>query len=302
MNKWLALAVVFVLTSGAFAQGAQPGAEAFKRGQEAMSKQDYAAAIPALETAIKENPDLFVCNLWLGYAYKSKSNWNKVASNLLTYLDKAPETTEVAEQRAGATRELGVALARSNQATKAISYLDSAVSAKPNDVEAQFWLGMSLMLGKQEGRSEQVFSKVIQLSPKVPLPYYYAGRINFNRQEWDSAHQRLSKFLELKPDDPQSPEAHFMVGSIEYRKAEGAEDPSPQFAVVKGHLTTFLAAKPDAPQAAEAHYILGYIAAHSEDNETAKSHFETFLKLRPEGPQADEAKRFLEELKQSAER
>ena len=297
MNKWLGAAVATLMASGAFAQ---PGIEDYTKAQEVMKGNDLNAVVAPCEAALTASPDYTNCWLWLGYAYRAKKDWAKCATNLTKFLKKIEEQPNVDDLRSSATKDAGIALARSKQARQAIPLLEESVAAKPNDAEAQFWLGRSLMVNKQADRSEQVFSKVITLSPEAAGPYYFAGRVNYSRGDSAKASTRLAKYLELASDGPFAPEAHFMLGSTMYRLLDQVEDKAPEFPTIKNHMTTFLTAKPDAPQAAEAHYILGWIAAQEEDNETAKTHFETFLRLQPSGAQAEEAQKFLDALAESA--
>ena len=296
MNKWLALAMIFAIGGGAALAQEQPGATDYLAGQEAIKTNNFDAAIPAFEKALAANPDLFASNYFLGWAYKAKQNWEKCGANFETFLRKVGTDPKAGEQIAHSNREGGLCYARAESTAKAIPLLQKSVSAKPDDKEVQVLLGVALMRENRENEAEQTFSKVIQLDPALQRAYYYAGRINFNRQEWEQASQRLEKYLELGASDAFAPDAHFMVGSIAIRGAEGAADPAAMKQKAADHLTKFLAAKPTAPQAAQAHYILGSLAAQRDDNEGAKTHFQKYLELEPNGPQAEEVKKFLQDL------
>jgi tetratricopeptide (TPR) repeat protein len=296
MNKWLALAMIFAIGSGAALAQEQPGAKDYMAGQEAIKANNFDAAIPAFEKALAANPDLFASNYFLGWAYKAKQNWDKCGANFETFLRKVGTDPKAGEQIAHSNREGGLCYARAESTAKAIPLLQKSVSAKPNDKEVQFLLGVALMREDRENEAEQTFSKVIELDPALQRAYYYAGRINFNRQEWDQATQRLEKYLALGASDAFAPDAHFMVGSIAIRGAEGSAEEAALKQKAADHLTQFLAAKPTAPQAAQAHYILGSLAAQRDDNETAKTHFQKYLELEPTGPQAEEVKKFLQDL------
>ena len=294
MRMWLALAIASAVTSGAFAQQDQPGAKDFLAGQDAIKKNDFDAAIPAFEKALAANSSLFASNYYLGWAYRSKQNWQKCGQNFETFLSKVGSNAEAGEMIGHANREGGLCYARAETGAKAVPMLQKAASAKPNDKEVQYMLGATLMRANREGEAEQAFAKVIQLDPSLANANYFAGRINFNRQEWAKAEERLTKYLELSPNETFSPDAHFMLGLIASRQAEA--DPAQQQAALD-HLSKFIAAKPNAPQSAQAHYILGSIAAQREDNAAAQSHFEKYLQLEPNGAQAEEVKQFLEALK-----
>jgi tetratricopeptide (TPR) repeat protein len=301
MNKWVAVAVFILLAGGVVAQQLPPGGKEFQEGQAAVKKGDMDAAIVAFEKAVSANPDLFASHYYLGFAYQSKRNYQKTAQSFTAFLAKAPDDPKAAEMVAHATRQGGLAWARTKTPAKAIPYLEKAAAAKPNDKEVHYYLGIALMRNNQEAKAEQHFSKVIQLDPQLPRPYYFAGRIAFNAENWRESQRLLNKFLQLKPDDAFASDAHFMLGSVAVRQAEGMADPSAQHMAAKTHLSKFLEAKPNAPQSPQAHYILGSLAAQSEDTETAIAHFQKYLKLQPAGPQADEVKKFLAELSEGEE-
>jgi tetratricopeptide (TPR) repeat protein len=297
MNKRLALAMTFAFWGeAALAQQEQPGAKDFLAGQEAIKTNNFDAAIPAFEKALAANPELFASNYFLGWSYKAKQNWEKCGANFETFLRKVGTDPKAGEQIAHSNREGGLCYARAESNAKAISMLQKSASTKPDDKEVQFFLGVALVRENRENEAEQAFSKVIQLDPSLQRAYYYAGRINFNRQQWDEASQRLEKYLELGPNDAFAPDAHFMLGSNAIRQAQGAPDAAALQQKATDHLTKFLAAKPTAPQAAHAHYILGSLAAQRDDIETAKTHFQKYLELEPNGPQAEEVKKFLQDL------
>lgn len=296
MKKWLALAIASALASVAIAQQQQPGAEDFLAGQKAIEANNYDAAISSFEKALAANPELYASNYFLGWAYRAKQNWQKCGQNFETFLNKAGNNPEAAEMVAYANREGGLCYARAEVGSKAIPLLNEAASAKPNDKEVQYMLGATLMRAGRENEAEQAFSKVIQLDPSLANAHYFAGRINFNRQEWSRAEERLGKYLELSPDATFAPDAHFMLGLVASRQADGNTE---QQNAAADHLQKFLAAKPNAPQSAQAHYILGSIAAQREDNDSAKTHFERYLELEPNGPEAEEVRQFLEDLRAS---
>jgi tetratricopeptide (TPR) repeat protein len=297
MNKWVVVAVLVLFAGVASAQeGLPPGGKEYKSGEEAIKKGDMDAAITSFEAAVAANPELFASHYYLGWAYQSKRNFEKTAEHFVEFLDKVKNDPKAAEWIANATRQGGVALARTNKFQQGAPLLEKAAAAKPNDAEVHFYLGSGYMAAGNEPKAREHLSKVIQLQPDLDRPYYYVGRIAFNEEEWSVAKQRLAKYLELKPDGEFAGETHFMLGSMDIREAEGGANPAAQ-ASAKRHLNKFLELKPTAAQAPEAHYILGSLAAQAEDLETARRHFQRYLKLQPSGARAQEIRKFLADLK-----
>ncbi len=300
MNKWLALAMTLAIACAAVAQEQpaaqeQPGAQDFRAGTEAVKKNDFDGMIVSFEKALAANPTLFLSHYYLGFAYRSKQNWAKCGDNFSQFLQKLGDQN-LPTEKAHATKEGGLCFVRADSYGKAIPLLQTAAAANPNEVAIQNALGISLMRDNREEEAEVAFAKVIQLKPEIANPYYFAGRVNFYKQDLTKAEPRLMKYLELDANGTFVPDAHFLLGSIAYQKAEQGGDKAVLYPTVKTHLTKFLEGRPNAPQTPDALYILGYVAAQEEDDTAAKGYFERFLRLRPDGPQAEEAKRFLAEL------
>ena len=293
MKKWLVLMILVLLPCGAAAH--QAGAQEWRAGLAAAEKQDWDLTIRAFEAALSMNPDLYGSHFYLGYAYEQKQNFAKVGEHFAAFVQRAGDNPEGAEQIAYATRSGGLALARTNDPA-AIPLLEKAAAAKPNDTEVIYALAVTLMRSNQAAKADPYFLKVVQLDPSLPLPHYFAGRSAFNSERWADAKRLLNKYLELGPDDALGADAHFMLGSMAVREAEGGADAATQQGLAKEHLNKFLELKPDAAQAPQAHYILGSIAAQNEDTATARSHFQSYLQLQPSGAQAEEVKQFLADL------
>ncbi len=296
MNKWLGLAVATFVAGAAFAQQDSPGAADFVACQKAAGDGKWDVVIASCEKALSANGDLFAGNYYLGYAYQAKKNNEECAANFDTFIKKVGNNPEAADMINRANREGGLCYAKAREPGKAIPFLQKAASNKPNDKEVQYYLGRTQMLTKNAREAERAFSKVIQLDASFALAYYYAGKINFDGQQWAPATERLQKFLELSPDHQFVPDVHFLLGFAVVQTADASPDAEAAKQLAATHFEQFLAAKPTAPQSAQAHYLLGSFAADKEDDATAKSHFEKFLQLEPNGPLADEVKAYLSDL------
>ena len=217
-------------------------------------------AIPALEKALKLNPDLFVSHYYLGFAYNAKGNGDKAREHFQKFLDRAgqggdPKMVATAKRAVeGNLRVKGIALAKEKKFAEAVPVLKKAVAANDKDFEAHYYLGLSLVRTKKAAAAQPHFVKVIQLAPKVPLAHYYAGRYAYGQQDNANAKKYLEGFLKLKPTAAQAPQCHYMLGSM---------------------------------------------AARDGDAATAKTHFEQYLASNPTGSQVDEVKKFLADLEAS---
>lgn len=287
MKKWVGVAVLALFAGTATAQ--QAGQKEFKDGESSFKKKDWDAAITNFEAAVGADQSIFASYYFLGFAYQNKRDYTKSAENFSKFLDKAPNNPEAADMIVAATRNGGLAYARANQYEQSIALLNKAADAKPNDLEVQFYLGMSQLKTGNADVAESHFVKATQLQPSFDIAWYYSGHIAYGNEDFSNAKTRLEKYLELKPDGSHAADAHYILGPIAIRAGNQA--------TAKSHLRTALELKPNSAQAAQAHYILGSLAFQAEDLERARRHFQTYLKLQPTGPQAEEIKKFLADLK-----
>jgi tetratricopeptide (TPR) repeat protein len=271
MRKWMVLSATVLLAAAGTAnalvsdEDTLKAVEAYTKGQEAVTKGQWDAAIPALESAIKLNPELFVANYYLGFAYQKKGNSAKAVENFKAYLQKAgssgdPQMVATAKAVVGgsgpsADAKKGVELAKQHKYAQAIPLLNKAVAANPKDLESQYFLGFSLYQTKDHTGAEQHFNQVIQLNPKLDQPQYYAGLIAYTKKDYTTAKKRFDAFLRLSPTSKRAPQVHHLLGSI-------------------------LAEEGDAAGAAD--------------------HFQKYLASNPTGPEADAVKKYMQDLKAAA--
>ena len=266
MRKWvLVLGVALAATGAAALEQASDEAtlkavEAYTAGQAAVQKGDMDKAIPALEKAVSLNPDLFVSHYYLGFAYNAKGNQAKAKEHFKAFLDRAasqggdPKMVAAAKQAIeGDLRVKGIALAKEKKFAEAIPVLKKAVAANDKDYEAHYYLGLSLVRTKDDASAQRHFVKVIQLAPKLPLPYYYAGRNAYAKQDNANAKKWLEGFLRLKADAAQAPQCHYMLGSMAARDGDAA--------TAKTHFEKYLASNPTGAEVDEVKKFLSDLAA-----------------------------------------
>ena len=196
------------------------GGEEYKQGEAAFKNKDWNGAISAFEAAVSQNADLFASYYYLGWAYKSVSNPAKSAGSFAKFVEKAPADDSAAEMVTVATREAGTGYARAKKYPEAMPFLSKAAASKPSDTEVQFFLGVAQIQTGDEAAADKTFSKVIQLQPNLDRAYYYAGLIAFKAERWDVAKERVSKYLELKPDGPFAADCQAMLDDIAAKEVQ----------------------------------------------------------------------------------
>ncbi len=271
MRKWMVLSAAALLAAAGTAnalvsdEDTLKAVEAYTKGQEAVTKGQWDAAIPALESAVKLNPELFVAHYYLGYAYQKKGNTAKAVENFNAYLKKAgssgdPQMVATAKAVVGSTgpaadAKKGIELAKQQKYAQAIPYLKKAVAASARDWQSHYFLGFSLYQTKDLAGAESHFNQVIQLKPDVELAQYFAGRIAYGKKDMATAKKRFEAFLRLSPGSKSAPTVHHLLGGI-------------------------LAQEGDAAGAAE--------------------HFQKYLASNPTGAEAEAVRKYMQDLKAAA--
>jgi tetratricopeptide (TPR) repeat protein len=225
MKNWMVIvAMVALPATGAWAlaseQDTLAAVEAFTTGKDAALKQNWDAAIPALEKAVTLNPDLFVANYYLGYAYLAKQDKVKGIAALQTFLAKAEADPGSADLVARATRQLGLVYANDKNFAEAVPVLEKAAKANEKDADVAFWLAVALTATKQDDAAEARWLKVSELDPKKTIALYHAGRIAYQKKDDANAKARLDAYVAQVTEGAQAGWAFFWLGQIAQRAGD----------------------------------------------------------------------------------
>lgn len=131
--------------------------------------------IPQYEQTIEDNPEDLNSYLKLGYIYETRSivpfinEYNKA----LKYYSKALDLIKASPSSAGNTEiniylntRIGYIYFEKKNYSQAIEYLEKAKEMSPQNVEANYYLGLSYdKIGKEE-KARECLSRVIELAPQ----------------------------------------------------------------------------------------------------------------------------------------
>lgn len=131
--------------------------------------------IPQYEQTIEDNPEDLNSYLKLGYIYETRSivpfvnEYNKA----LKYYLKALDLIEASPSSAGNTEiniylntRIGYIYFEKKKYSQAIEYLEKAKEMSPQNVEANYYLGLSYDKIGEEGKAREYLSRVIELAPQ----------------------------------------------------------------------------------------------------------------------------------------
>ena len=157
---------------------------AFKAANQAYTAQDYRAAAPLYEEAIKQNPDLGYAYFYLGNSYDNQykpSRRGEADNDVL--LDKAVQNYQTGADKLATSAKPE----DRNLANLSLKYLVASYGVdKLND----------------PAKSEPVLIKMIQLDPADTEPYFMLANVYEQAAEYDHAERLLSLARDAKPADP----------------------------------------------------------------------------------------------------
>ncbi len=234
------------------------------RAEEAIQKNDFAAAEPLLKKAIERDPKNYQAWFDLGFVFNRLS---READSIHAYRQSVAAKPDVFESNLN----LGLMLARSHS-PEAEQFLLAAAKLKPADHveegQARAWLSLGHLLeNNKPDDALDAYQKAAALTPQDPEPHLFAGLLRERRKEFPSAEAEYKQVLAL---DPRSDEAVIGLTNI-YMKSGRVAEAEP--------LLRQLAAK--RPDDAGLHLQLGRVLAAQGKKDEAIPEIQTALKLSP---------------------
>ncbi len=171
-------------------------------GQANLEAGNYGAAIPPLKRALQINPDVLPVHGLLGYALLAQG----YAAEAIPHLAKV--------QDLGAQ---GIAEIQTGQLSDAVTHLQAAYAAHPNDTDLLYYLGRASGL-----LSKQSIDTLLAASPDNARAHQAMAENYFVLRRMPDAEKELQEALKLRPH---LPEAHLELGevyagSFQWAKAE----------------------------------------------------------------------------------
>jgi tetratricopeptide (TPR) repeat protein len=233
------------------------------QAEEAIQKQDYAAAEPLLQKLVDREPNNYVAWFDLGFVQNALG---KVDASIAAYRKSVAVKPDVFESNLN----LGLQLAKRGQ-PDAEQFLRAATQLKPTShvAEGQYraWLSLAQVLEKHN--FEQALSAYHQaaiLQPKEAEPHLAAGHLLEQENKFADAEQEYKQALALDPaSDALTGLANVYMRGRRFPEAEQ-------------YLRQLVSASPD--QAA-AHVQLGRVLEAEGKHDDAIAELETGAKLAP---------------------
>lgn len=258
-----------------------PISSKLNRAEEAISKQDYAAAEPLLKEVVAERPDDYAAWYDLGFLYHAQG---RAEESIEAYKKSVQAKPTVFESN----MNLGLALAAIGR-PEAEQYLRAATkltaTSQPEQKRKQAWIALGHLLEPSNPEEAvNAFRQAAIADAKDPEPHLLAGTVleKLNNPEAEQEYQTALA------TDRNSWDA--MTGLTNYYMAQH------RYGDAESLLRKLVILRPDDPGA---HLQLGRMLAISGKNEDAAAELEAGLKLDPsdENAKRDLAEVYLDQKK-----
>jgi Flp pilus assembly protein TadD len=280
MNRLMANAILLIIVMGcALAQthttvrhrkqAIEEQPAEITQAEEAIQKNDFAAAEPLLKKALDRDPKNYQAWFDLGFIY---NRLNRTDESIHAYRQSVAAKSDVFETNLN----LGLMLARSNN-LDAEQFLRAATNLKPTDhVEdghARAWLSLGHLLeNSKPDEALDAYQKAAALMPGDPEPHLSAGLLRERRKDFPGAEAEYKQVLAL---DPRSNDAAIGLTNV-YMK-------SGRFSETEPLLRRLATERPDD---AGLHLQLGRVLAAQGKKDEAIPEIQAALKLTPNDTEA----------------
>ena len=184
----------------------RPGADTTATSRAASAREKFrlglgferqglgAPAIAAYQSALRLDPSFPQVNYHMGRIYLTRGELREAARCFAGEVRRHPENLT-------ADRELGLALARLGDSTRAIARLERLTRARPDDDENWRALGFAYSTAGRTPQAEEVLRRAIKLSPQRAAEHRDLGVLLASAGREEEAREEYRKALALDRKD-----------------------------------------------------------------------------------------------------
>lgn len=284
--RWLVVAVALAISLERVAAEDIP--DVFRKAQDLVRREQFAAALPLLEKCIAAEPGNSKFHQWLGRALGLQAAQNGIVSGALSVrrvkaeLEKAieldPMNLEARQDLAVMYRAAPGFLGGSNaKAAEQIAFIRRHDPALASQLEGDF-----LFADKKWDAALLAYQESAKLHPR-PMIHVRISLVYQNKKDWTQAFAALDRALAL---DPNFPFALYQVGRSAalsgYELDRGEK-------CLRTYIAMPVREDLENPSLSAAHSRLGNILEKKGDRAGARSEYETALAIDPKQKLAREA-------------
>ncbi len=165
---------------------------AIEQAIAAMQRDDFAAAVPLLQTAAEAEPENPSIHFNLGFALAQLQRDDEAIAAYRRALEIEPELQP-------AFLNLGVVLLRSGKAPEAVTFLARAAANRPDDPQVQYFHARALAAAGRESEAIPIYERATELDPQEPSIWIELGQAQASLNQIEAASASYHKAGELDP-------------------------------------------------------------------------------------------------------
>ena len=184
---WSGAVLVALLLQSA----AAPASDLQSEGLKALEQKNYPAAIEALGKAVAADPKDYAAHFNLALAYS-------LAGRDAEAIGEYRKTLELKPGLYQADLNLGILLLRGKQPDAAVSVLEEARAAKPNEFRPAFYLAEALAASNSD-QAVEAYQDALKIDPKSAAAELGLARVLVRRKEIAGAAPHFERAAEIDP-------------------------------------------------------------------------------------------------------
>jgi superkiller protein 3 len=184
--------------------------------QKALDAKDYATAAKDYQDYLAKKPDDAAIHFQLGYTYTALRQSSDAAQEYQKAIDLNPKMAE-------AYLNLGLTLAQTDPAA-AIAPLTKAVELKPDQIEANFALGVAYERTRKLPEAEQGYAAAVRVDPKNFDAHASLARVLLAEKKAPEAEAEFRAALAIQPDSAAEHLGLAQTLTLEKKPDEAAEE------------------------------------------------------------------------------
>lgn len=185
-----------------------------------LAENQYARAVPQLESYLRLDPENAQAHLLLGRAYH---NLNRT----VPAIEQFKKALALEPALPLAHYHLGYAYQSQGDLKAALEEFRKEIEINPNFCDS-YWLAGNIELDEGDlDQAESLYVKASRLKPEAFQPHYGVGRVLAARKQFAAALAELKRAVELKPDDVQ---AHYALART-FQQMGDRESAEREFAI-----------------------------------------------------------------------
>lgn len=192
-------------------------------GDAYLRKNDRAAGVSALNSAIELKPDDPAYHFSLGAAWlKHPADLQEAEQSFREFLKLRPEDAQ-------GQLHLGYVLLKQKQHGEARELLERSIQKSSGTPEAFYYLGLIAQGQNEDARAMELFEKAIQLAPQFAHVHIALGSTYLKLKDYPRAQQALETGVKLSPEDAK---AHYNLALL-YARLKNPERAQAEMKIVE---------------------------------------------------------------------